>query len=152
MNSLVGKTLQTGKYTLDATLGEGGFGVTFKATHHALGQTVVIKTLKPQTHTRQDFDQLQQRFQAEAKRLALCVHPNIVRVNDFFVEEGIPYLVMDYIAGHTLDRLVHSQPSCPEPKAIHYVRQIGAALTVVHNNGLLHRDVKPGNIMLRQGT
>ncbi|MGK7890007.1 MAG: serine/threonine protein kinase [Leptolyngbyaceae cyanobacterium] len=152
MELLVGKTLQAGKYTLDATLGEGGFGVTFKATHHALGQTVVIKTLKPQTHAREDFDQLQQRFQAEAKRLALCVHPNIVRVNDFFVEDGIPYLVMDYIAGDTLARLVRSGPPCPEPQAIHYVRQIGAALTVVHQKGLLHRDVKPSNIMLQQGT
>lgn len=152
MDSLVGKTLQGGKYTLEATLGEGGFGVTFKASHHTLAQTVVIKTLKPQTHIRHNFDPLQHRFQDEAKRLALCVHPNIVRVNDFFVEDGVPYLVMDYIAGHTLDRLVHSRPPCPEDKAIHYVRQIGTALTVVHNNGLLHRDVKPGNIMLRQGT
>ncbi|NET47773.1 MAG: serine/threonine protein kinase [Merismopedia sp. SIO2A8] len=152
MNSLVGKTLQAGKYTLEETLGQGGFGITLKATHHALGQTVVIKTLKPQTRTRDDFASLQQRFQDEAKRLALCVHPNIVRISDFFVEGGAPYLVMDYIPGDTLGMVVFSGRPCPEELAIHYIRQVGNALTVVHSHGLLHRDVKPDNIILRRGT
>ncbi|MEM9215050.1 MAG: protein kinase [Cyanobacteria bacterium P01_F01_bin.150] len=152
MNSFVGKTLQAGKYTLNETLGQGGFGITLKAMHHALDQTVVIKTLKPQTRTRDDFATLQQRFQDEAKRLALCVHPNIVRISDFFVEDGIPYLVMDYIPGQTLENIIFYGEALPETLAIHYIRQIGQALAVVHQNGLLHRDIKPENIIVRDGT
>lgn len=152
MNTLVGKTLQGGKYTLDELLGQGGFGVTFKATHHFLGQMVVIKTLNFTSQSHPQFAKLEQQFKDEARRLALCVHPNIVRVNDFFIEENVPYLVMDYVPGQTLDQIVFPNRPLPEPLAIHYIRQIGAALEVVHQNGLLHRDVKPQNIILRQGT
>jgi serine/threonine-protein kinase len=152
MNTLVGKTLQGGKYTLDRLLGQGGFGVTFLATHHYLGQPVVIKTLNLVSQSHPQFSKMEQQFQDEARRLALCVHPNIVRVNDFFMEDDVPYLVMDYIPGQTLEQIVFPDQPLPESIAIHYIRQIGAALEVVHQNGLLHRDVKPHNIILRQGT
>ncbi|MBD2461591.1 serine/threonine protein kinase [Oscillatoria sp. FACHB-1407] len=152
MNTSVGKTLQGGKYTLDQVLGQGGFGITFKATHHYLGQIVVIKTLNQANQQDPQFPRLVQQFQDEGRRLALCIHPNIVRVNDFFMEEGIPYLVMDYIPGQTLEALVMPDRPLSEAIAIHYILQIGAALQVVHQNGMLHRDVKPQNIVLRQGT
>ncbi len=152
MNSLVGRTLQGGKYTLDQLLGEGGFGITFRATHHYLQQTVVIKTLNALNQGNLEFTQLQQQFQDEGRRLALCSHPNIVRVSDFFVEAGMPYIVMDYIPGQTLEEVVFPDRPLPEATALHYIRQVAAALEVVHANGLLHRDVKPQNIMLRQGT
>jgi serine/threonine protein kinase len=152
MNTLLGKTLQGGKYSLEQSLGQGGFGITFKATHHYLGQAVVIKTLNPANQNHPQFTKLERQFQDEARRLAVCVHPNIVRVNDFFVEEGVPYLVMDYIPGETLEQIVFPDHPLPEPLAIHYIRQVGAALQVVHQNGLLHRDVKPQNVMLRRGT
>ncbi|MBE9180360.1 serine/threonine protein kinase [Oculatella sp. LEGE 06141] len=152
MNSLVGTTLQGGKYTLEHVLGQGGFGITLKATHHYLRQTVVIKTLDPAKRLDPQFAQADRWFRDEARRLALCVHPNIVRVNDFFTEDGMSYLVMDYIRGQSLEEIVFPNQPLPEEVAIHYIRQIGAALEVVHNNGLLHRDVKPQNIMLRQGT
>lgn len=151
MSSLVGTTLQGGKYTLERVLGEGGFGITFLATHHYLQQTVVIKTLNS-SQSNSAFSQIQQQFQDEGRRLALCTHPNIVRVSDFFVENGLPYLVMDYIPGETLEQLVFPDQPLPEAIAIHYIRQIGAALQTVHANGLLHRDVKPQNIIRRQGT
>ncbi|MEX0270084.1 serine/threonine protein kinase [Leptolyngbyaceae cyanobacterium UHCC 1019] len=152
MNSLVGKTLQSGKYTLDQLLGEGGFGITFRATHHYLQQTVVIKTLNALNQGNLEFTQVQQQFQDEGRRLALCNHPNIVRVSDFFIEDGMPYIVMDYIPGQTLEDVVFPDRPLPEATALHYIRQVAAALQVVHTNGLLHRDVKPQNIMLRQGT
>jgi serine/threonine-protein kinase len=152
MNVLVGKTLQGGKYTLDEPLGQGGFGITFKATHHYLGQTVVIKTLNPDLRRDPQYTQMEQRFRDEARRLALCVHPNIVRVSDFFIEESVPYLVMDYIPGQTLQELVFPDNPLPESLAIHYIRQVAAALQVVHQKGMLHRDVKPQNIILREGT
>jgi len=151
MDALVGKSLQGGKYTLDQVLGQGGFGITFKATHHYLEQTVVIKTLNPANITA-DPQRLHQQFQDEARRLAQCLHPNIVRVSDYFLEAGLPYMVMDYIPGQSLDRLIFPDRPLPEAVAIDYIRQVGAALQVVHQNGLLHRDIKPENIMLRHGT
>lgn len=150
---LAGTTLQGGKYTLNQEIGRGGFGITYKAMHHYLRQEVVIKTLNDKLRQHPDFTKFERQFQDEARRLATCVHPNIVRVSDFFVEAGLPYMVMEYIRGETLgEAFVLPGISLPEATAIHYIRQIGAALEVVHNNGLLHRDVKPDNIILRQGT
>jgi serine/threonine protein kinase len=152
MNSLVGKTLQGGKYSLEQELGRGGFGVTFKATHHYLGQTVVIKTLNESFHLHPDFAHYQRRFQDEARALALCTHPNIVRVSDFFVEAGWPYMVMDYVPGPTLQAVVFPGRPLDEATAVNYIRQVAEALRAVHQKGLLHRDIKPANIILRQGT
>lgn len=150
---LAGKTLQGGKYSLDQEIGRGGFGITFKATHHFLNHIVVIKTLNEKLAQHPDFSKFERQFQDEARRLATCIHPNIVRVSDFFIEDGLPYMVMEYIAGKTLaEAFVLPGMPLPEVTAIHYIRQIGAALQVVHQNGLLHRDVKPDNIILRQGT
>jgi len=149
MNSLVGKTLQGGKYTLEQELGRGGFGVTFKATHHYLGQPVVIKTLNESLRLHPDLAKFQRQFQDEARRLALCTHANIVRVSDFFLEAGWPYMVMDYVPGQTLQAVVFPGKPLSEVTAIHYIRQVGEALKVVHQQGLLHRDIKPENIILR---
>jgi eukaryotic-like serine/threonine-protein kinase len=149
----VGTTLQGGKYTLDREIGRGGFGVTFQATHHFLHQEVVIKTLNEKLRQHPDFVKFEGQFQDEARRLATCVHPNIVRVSDFFLEAGLPYMVMEYIPGETLGE-AFVMPAIPldEATAIHYMHQIGAALEVVHKNNLLHRDIKPDNIILRRGT
>ena len=152
MGTLVGKHLQNRKYTLDQELGRGGFGITYKATLHSLEQTVVVKTLDNALEQDPNFFQFQKQFQAEAKRLALCIHPNIVRVLDFFTEDGLPFIVMEYIPGQTLDTVVLPDKPLSEAVAIHYSRQVGSALKVVHQNGLLHRDVKPQNLILREGT
>ncbi|TVP61175.1 MAG: serine/threonine protein kinase [Nodularia sp. (in: Bacteria)] len=150
---LAGTTLQGGKYTLIQEIGRGGFGITFKATHNYLGQEVVMKTINEKLRQNSNFAKFERQFQNEARRLATCIHPHIVRVSDFFVEEALPYMVMEYIRGETLgEAFVLPAIPLPEATAIHYIRQIGAALQVVHNNGLLHRDVKPDNIILRQGT
>jgi serine/threonine protein kinase len=152
MDALIGKTLQGGKYTLNAELGRGGFGITFKATHHYLNQVVVVKTLNEALRNDRNFPEFQRKFQDEARRLAMCVHPNIVRVSDFFLEDGLSFMVMDYIPGATLEEWVFPDRPLPEATAIHYIRQIGSALKVVHQNGLLHRDIKPQNIILKEGT
>ncbi|RCJ25470.1 protein kinase [Nostoc sp. ATCC 43529] len=150
---LAGTILQDGKYTLIQEIGRGGFGITYKAKHHYLGQEVVMKTINERLRQHPDFAKFERQFQDEARRLATCIHPNIVRVSDFFVEAGLPYMVMEYIPGETLgDAFVLPGIPLPEATAIHYIQQIGAALQVVHNNGLLHRDIKPDNIILRQGT
>ncbi|MDJ0735699.1 MAG: protein kinase [Nostocaceae cyanobacterium] len=150
---LTGTQLQGGKYTLDQEIGRGGFGITYKATHHYLNQVVVVKTINHKLRQHPDYNKFERQFQDEARRLATCIHPNIVRVSDFFIEAGLPYMVMEYIPGETLgEAYVLSGTPLPEATAIHYIRQIGAALEVVHQNGLLHRDIKPDNIILRQGT
>ncbi len=151
MKLIVGATLQGGKYRLDELLNQGGFGVTYRATHTLLHQAVVIKTLNASLHNQKDFDQLQERFITEARCLAKFQHANIVRVIDFFGEQGLPFIVMDYIPGQTLAELADRNP-LSEPQAIHYIRQVGAALQLIHEQGLLHRDVKPENIILREGT
>ena len=152
MDALIGKTLQGGKYTLEQELGRGGFGITFRANHRYLGQPVVIKTLNESLRQQPNFAEFDRKFQDEARRLASCVHPNIVRVSDFFVEDGQPYMVMDYIAGQNLGDVVGANNPLPENLAISYITQIGAALKAVHQKGLLHRDIKPQNIILRQNT
>lgn len=150
MKLTLGETLQDGRYILDAVLGQGGFGITYKATHCYLNQTVVIKTLNNSLHNPTEFSRLKQRFIDEARCLARFQHPQIVRVNDFFRERDLPFIVMDYIPGKTLAEVV--QGPLPEHQAIHYIRQAGDAVRVMHQNGLLHRDIKPHNLILRAGT
>jgi serine/threonine protein kinase len=152
MINAIGKTLQNGKYVIEYELGEGGFGLTYKATNQILNNVIVIKTLNASLQQDSNLVQLIQQFQDEAKRLAKFSHPNIVRVNDFFIEDGLPYIVMDYVPGETLDKIVLPSNPLPEITALDYIRQIAEALKVVHQNGLLHRDVKPQNIILRSGT
>ena len=152
MGNLIGASLQAGKYTLEKEIGRGGFGMTFRARHNRLGQIVVIKTLHETWWDAPNLSELQHQFQDEARRLALCVHPNVVRVTDFFTEDNLPYMVMDYIPGRPLSEIVFPNHPLPEADAITYIAQIGAALKAVHQKGLLHRDVKPHNIMVDDRT
>lgn len=152
MDLASGTALQNGKYVLETVLGHGGFGITYRAHHAYLDQPVVVKVLNENLRRHPDFAQFQQQFIAEARRIAKCQHPNIVRVFDFFEEGGLSFIVMDYIPGRTLADIVQVEGPLPEAKAIHYMHQIGAALQVVHQAGLLHRDVKPHNIMRREHT
>ncbi|MEM9482950.1 MAG: serine/threonine-protein kinase [Cyanobacteria bacterium P01_F01_bin.116] len=150
MNSanLIGTGLQNGKYVIKDELGRGGFGVTYRAVHRSLNQVVVIKTLRwPDDEQNR---QLQQ-FQAEARRLAQCQHPHIVNVTDFFIEADRPYLVMDFIPGQPLSAMIFPNRPLPEKQALQYIQKIGSALQTVHGQGLLHRDVKPQNIMIDAG-
>lgn len=98
---------------------------------------------------RPDFAKLQQDFVNEAVKLAKCNHPHIVKVNEVFQEGKLWCMAMEYIEGeHLADRVVNGGV-LSEAEAVGYIRQIGEALTVVHNSGLLHRDVKPANIIVR---
>ena len=152
MSSLIGKPLQGGKYKLDEVLGRGGFGLTFRAHQTYLDQVIVVKTLNETYWDAANIGDLQRQFQDEARRLALCSHPNVVRVSDFFVEDGLPYMVMDYIPGRSLSDIVIPNNPLSEADALSYAGQIGRALQAVHDKGLLHRDVKPQNIMIHQLT
>ena len=149
MNLAPATVLQQGKYTINATLGIGGFGITYRAIHTHLNQTVVLKTLNESLRQHPESAQFQQQFIAEAQRLSQCQHSNIVKVIDFFEEAGQSFIAMDYIPGQTLAQIVETDRPLPEAQALHYIRQIASAVSTVHHSGLLHGDIKPENIIRR---
>lgn len=145
-----GQRLQGGKYTIEQELGLGGFGITYLARDKN-GRQVVIKTLNDRLQSHSDFAKFQQDFLNEALRLAKCNHRYIVRIDEVIQEETLWGIVIEYIDGEDLGSRVENQGVLAEAEALRYIQQIGEALTVVHDNGLLYRDVKPTNIMLRSG-
>ncbi|MEH2182811.1 serine/threonine-protein kinase, partial [Nostoc sp.] len=149
-----GQQLFGGRYIIERKLGEGGVGITYLAKNRR-GELRVIKTLREQILNHPQWiphqDKLRHDFRDEALRLALCRHPHIVQVENVFDEENLPCMAMEYIEGEDLGKLITEKGALPEAEALLYIRQIGDALTVVHEKGLLHRDLKPNNIMMRAG-
>ena len=151
-----GQQLQGGNYTIKSELqdGEGGFGITYLAEGRD-GRELVIKTLKDIEPRSNNYQKREDDFWDEAKRLRKFRHKHIVEFENFFIEKLdnkiLCCIVMEYIKGETLQSYVEKHGILSEAKALLYIRQIGEALTVVHQKGLLHRDVKPINIMLRSG-
>ncbi|MEH1824012.1 MAG: serine/threonine-protein kinase [Nostoc sp.] len=147
-----GQRLQGGKYVIDIVLGQGGFGITYKALHVELNRTVVIKTPNEYLSHDPEYDKYIERFIQEGRTLALLSqdpHPHIVGVIDLFQESAIHCLVMDFVPGENLFEAVRRRGALPEAEIVPCIRQIGEALVVVHQAGLVHRDAHPGNIMLR---
>jgi len=135
-----------GRYRLDELLGQGGMAEVWRATDERLGRTVAVKVILA-AHARDR--QFRERFQKEARLVASLDHPNILPVYDYGDEDGLPYLVMPYLEGGTLkDRMVGAP--VPFPLAVSWVRQLGDALDAAHAAGILHRDVKPANVLIRR--
>lgn len=143
-----GQKLQGGKYVVEKILGQGGFGITYLVKKSQ--ENRVIKTLNASFQYRSDFAKFQQDFLNEALRLAKFSHPHIVRVDEVIQEGELWCMVMEYIDGNNLAQQTWTQGSLSEAEALRYIRQVGEALTIVHDNGLLHRDIKPLNIMVRK--
>lgn len=146
---LVGKKLKGDQYTIQELLGEGRFGITYRASDRD-GKAVVIKTPRDVGFKVWESERLQTLFMKEGIQLAKCHHPHIVQVKELFPEGKVNCLVMEYIAGTTLDK--RSQKILSEKDALQFIEQIGQALMEVHRQGFLHRDIRPGNIMIRSGT
>lgn len=144
-----GQKLQRGKYTIEKVLGQGGFGITYLVKDKQ-GNPFVIKTLNDYLQRQYTFDKFEQDFLNEALRLAKFHHPHIVRVDEVIQEGDRWCMVMEYVDGENLAHRVWHQGVLSESEALGYMQQLGEALTLVHNNGLLHRDIKPLNIMLRK--
>jgi eukaryotic-like serine/threonine-protein kinase len=144
-----GTLIQGAKYQITEILGVGGFGVTYRALDRLSDKTVAIKTANDLIQSKPDCSKHQEQFIQEAFRLAKCHHPHIVRVDDICLEDGLWCMVMEYITGKDLEQYVIERGSLSEAEAISHTRQIGEALHYIHQQGLLHRDVKPANIMLR---
>jgi serine/threonine protein kinase len=132
-----------GNYHLQRLLGEGGFAEVYLGEHVHLRTLAAIKLLSTRLHSEEI-----ERFRAEAETLAHLKHPHIVKVFDFGVEGGVPFLVMDYAAGGSL-RQRHPKGTRLSPTTIlPYVRQVTSALRYAHERKLIHRDVKPENMLL----
>jgi serine/threonine protein kinase len=131
-----------GNYQLTRLLGEGGFAQVYLGEHIYLGTQAAIKVLNPQLAT--DLDS----FRAEARTIARLVHPNIVRVLEFGVEGNTPFLVLDYAPNGTLRQRHPKGTILPLPTVVSYVKQVTEALQYAHDEKLIHRDVKPENMLL----
>ena len=140
-----GRLQRLGAYTLERQISEGGMATIYLARHALLKRPTAIKILKKHVAT----DESVHRFQREVQLASQLVHPNTVRIYDFGrTREGQPYYVMEYLDGVTLAQLVAETGPVPAGRVVHILRQVAAALREAHEHGLIHRDVKPENIML----
>ncbi|GCF09482.1 FHA domain-containing serine/threonine-protein kinase [Dictyobacter arantiisoli] len=143
INSLIGKSL--GQFQIVERIGVGGMATVFKAYQPTLDRYVAIKVL-PAYHARDPI--FVKRFVQEARSVAKLAHPNIVQIHDFGEQDNITYIVMEHVDGGTLkDRL---KSPLPVPVAIDFIIQAAEGLDCAHRNGIVHRDVKPANMLLRR--
>lgn len=134
---------QLGNYQLLRLLGEGGFAEVYLGEHIHLGTQAAIKVLHTQL-TSEDVD----KFRIEARMIARLIHPHIVRVLEFGIEGKTPYLIMDYAQGGTLRQHHPKGVVLPLPLIVAYTKQVADALQYAHDEKLIHRDVKPENMLL----
>ncbi|MEG4839361.1 serine/threonine-protein kinase [Microcoleus sp. B9-D4] len=144
-----GQRLNGDRYIIEGKLGEGGFGVTYLAQKAQNRQRVVIKTLKDELLRDPNFARYRDRFRDEAVKLSVCRHPNIVQIDNYFDHGNLPCIAMEYVAGEDLWKWVERRGILSETEALNYICQAGEAVIIVHEKGLLHRDIKPQNIMVR---
>ncbi|MEO0685576.1 MAG: serine/threonine-protein kinase, partial [Cyanobacteria bacterium J06649_11] len=142
------------RYIIENILGEGGMGITYLAKNQR-SELRVIKTLREDIIENPAWkpylNKILEDFRDEAVRLAVCRHPYIVEIKTIFDEENLPCIVMEYVEGEDLGKYLRRMGVLSETEALQYIHQIGDALKEIHRRGLLHRDIKPGNIIIRQG-
>ena len=144
MDRYVGKRLD-GRYEIQEIIGVGGMAVVYKAHDNQENRTVAVKILKEEFTSNQEFIR---RFKNESKAIAMLSHPNIVKVYDVSFGDIIQYIVMEYIEGITLKEFIEQQGSLRWKDAVHFTIQILRGLQHAHDKGIVHRDVKPQNIMV----
>ena len=133
-----------GRYRLESLIGRGGMAEVYRALDSRLDRPVAVKMILPGLLSR---PAVLARFLREARTVAALEHPNILPIYDFGEEDGIPYLVMPLMSGGTLGERI-GRAGAPAPLAAEWVAQLGDALDTAHAAGILHRDVKPGNVLM----
>ena len=144
MSTLVGMQL-SGRYRLDAQIGAGGMSTVYRAFDQTLERQVAIKLMHREIAS--DSDQLE-RFRREARAVAQLSHPHIVGVIDAGEDEGRPYIVFEYVEGETLKERIRRMGRLPVDEAIAYAIEIARALGCAHSRHIVHRDVKPQNVLI----
>jgi serine/threonine-protein kinase len=146
-DSLVGRSFNGFRVT--RLIARGGMGVVFEGVQESLDRSVAIKFLYPHLS---DDDRFRERFEREARAAARLSHPNIVRILDYGVDGGLYYMIQDLIVGDSLrDRLTElhkTGATLRTDMVVTIVEQVGHALAYAHDHGYVHRDVKPGNVLL----
>ncbi|MFJ2031431.1 serine/threonine protein kinase [Streptosporangium sp. NPDC087985] len=144
-------TTLAGRYRLDTRIGAGGMGEVWRGEDIVLARTVAVKVLLP---GRTDAPGFLVRFQGEARAMATINHPGVVDVYDYGIHEvpgagATAYLVMKFVDGEPLDRLLARLGSIPPGPAMELISQAASAMQAVHDQGIVHRDIKPGNLLVR---
>jgi formylglycine-generating enzyme required for sulfatase activity/tRNA A-37 threonylcarbamoyl transferase component Bud32 len=137
------------RFKILEVLGGGGFGDAYRAFDLKEECEVAIKTLNQKQQNKIDFEIQQDKFRIEAKILKSLSHPHIVKVSQLIEVDGLLGMVMEYIHGENLNQYVDRRGKLDEVEALRYIQQVGTALIYLHQENLLHRDIKPDNIMLR---
>jgi formylglycine-generating enzyme required for sulfatase activity/predicted Ser/Thr protein kinase len=145
------QTIKDGRFLIQKVLGGGGFGVAFQALDRKHNHPVVIKTLNQHQQLQPGFDALQEKFVNEAMTLKGLSHPHIVKVYELIQEQRLWGMVMEYIDGQELAEYLEERGALTEAEALNYIEQVGKALIYTHQQKVIHRDIKPHNIMLRAG-
>ncbi|MDP9347975.1 MAG: serine/threonine protein kinase, partial [Gemmatimonadota bacterium] len=149
---LAGRTLG-GRYHVEAVIGRGGMGAVYRATDQRLGRQVAVKVVFVHAGDAEARERLRQRFQREAQAAARLRHPNVVAAYDFGTdpELGLDYFVMELLDGEDLATLLAGSGPPPADTALDILDQAARGLAAGHRAGLVHRDVKPGNLFLVRG-
>ncbi len=141
---------KAGRYQIVGELGRGSMGVVYQGFDPIIGRTVAIKTMLPEGLSAEEFQEYKARFQREAMAAGILAHPNIITIYDFGEDNGLLYLAMEYLEGKTLERIVQEQGVLTIETILPIYDQVCSALDHAHRNKIVHRDVKPANIMIVQ--
>jgi len=138
-----------GKYTIIGEIGRGAMGVVYKAVDPVIGRTVAIKTIRFDVYTQPELrEEAQQRFLREARSAGNLSHPNIVTIYDVGEDEGMAYIAMEYIEGQSLEAHLASKKKYSLEESVRLILEVADGLDHAHRKGIVHRDVKPGNILI----
>jgi hypothetical protein len=136
-----------GRYVVESLVGAGGMGQIYKAHDPDIRRTVAIKLISTRLMSSGDRSEYMRRFRREAEAAARCAHPNIVAIYDFALHDGQPFLAMEFVHGMSVRQIIDEKPMAV-PDAIQVMLQVLDALASAHEQGVIHQDVKPANIML----